>query len=177
MDLSRQLAIEARAVFENLRGGAITESLCGFAIYTCDEADGVDIAANTVEKIEEKISKFRGIKDRSSEKFAYKWYTTEWAYEGGHYCSFKNTHEIIERLFEEKGPDARTIVIQSMIESLEILNNDGVFDVPAGRESLIVLASITNSEDDEWIMLESLKRANPEKIYENYLREKEVTWR
>ncbi len=174
MELSKLLADEAKIAFSRMASEYSDVELCGFALYSDDSAQWVDIAANTKQHLNVRIGELKETKYRASEEFAQKWYTTEWSFEGGYADCFSAFDNAIAELVSNVGEEqVRLAVIEAMVDALKALRDESFFESLVASSHFIVLTSLTDSEDDEDLMERSVKLLNPNEVYSEFVREKE----
>ncbi|QDV17173.1 hypothetical protein Pan153_18080 [Gimesia panareensis] len=172
MTLSKLLAAEAKTAFQHLIANVPENDIYGFALFTDDSAQGIDVAANTQTHLLQSTGELRNSRYQAAEVFSLKWYTTEWQYEGGYAEHFSKSDEAIRRLFQEQGEEARVEVFQAMIEALRSLRGEAFFESITECEKTVVLVSVTDSEDDEELMICSVHDLNTKGVYEEFIDEK-----
>lgn len=173
MKLSMLLTAEAKTAFKHLVRNAPENDFYGFALFTDDSAQGIDIAANTQTHLLQSTTDLRNSRYQAAEAFSLKWYTTEWQYEGGYAEHFPESDEEIRRMFLEKGEAARVEVFQAMLESLKSLRDESFFESLTECDKTVVLVSVTDSEEDEELMIRSVHDLNSKSVYEEFIDEKE----
>ncbi len=171
------LLSEAREAFGIASEEHSGESVCGFALYTDDSALGVDIALNTREALGKKLARVRPGKYAKSGAFAAKWYTTEWAYEGGMAGAFAQTAGALAATAPDDADENayrgfRRHLCDTMIKVLQALDGEGVFTRHLLKSELVLQIAITDSELAEYYMRESIRRLNSPRVYEHFLSER-----
>lgn len=163
---------EAKAAFEHLMSDHPGESYCGFALFTDDSVTGVDVSINTQGHVGRQLAKPRSAKRRAAEEFAIRWYSTEWFVEGGYAESFTETDKEIELIRKSVGSRTRSEVLEAMIGTLKKLVEEGFFRSRAEDGDYIVLASISDSDYDEDLMIRSIRELNSDREYNRFVDEK-----
>ncbi len=171
--LAEVIARELPFAIKHLLNEIHAETPYGFCLYTDDSATGIDLAINTIERFKMKTSR------RKYESFEYYWYSTEWEIEGGAYVFFEKTHEFIEGIEPDWEHDSqksidqfRETVFESMFLGLLSLVDSGFFESISQIHGKVIQVCITDSEDDERVREDSIKKLNPPEVVEKYLKEK-----
>ena len=163
--LREQLTSDSREAFSAALAKIGAETVYGFAIYTDDSAVGFDVALNSTQSLDLANSRPRSV------PFENRWYTISWAYEGGYAAHLDSSSSIAENLAPANN-DAydsfRANVFQCMIDALAALKRDGFFQSLTDADQLILQVAVTDSEDDDELMDNSIRKLNSDSICKLY---------
>jgi hypothetical protein len=172
IQLQATITKEARSAFDVLHSKAESEQLYGFALYTDDSALGLDAAVNSIEAVQRKLTSPR------ADSFAAYWYTIEWAYEGGVVDFFAASNELLAKLAPATNTESdydqfRHNVYNSMIHAMQDLARSAYFEQFAKPAATVLQIAITDSDDDEHYMNESIRALNADTVYLDFIQQKE----
>jgi len=171
LELYKILANETQEAFKKIAQD-IEEDIYGFGLFTDDSATYVDIAINTTDSLMANLEKLKNPRQKKLYGFEYKWYTTQWHYEGGFSNLFPKTNELMGQ--DDTSSD-KTNVFESLIKALKLLRSQDVFKSNFDDKEIILMISISDSQYDEEYMERSIKELNTKAIYEEYLKDRKDT--
>lgn len=168
-DLTTDIVNATRDAFEQLIQKHPDEHFYAFILYTDSDCFTVLPAANSIEKLEEKLKRLEVSSDESAE---FKWISAEWEYEAAYDDKFYPIWKFLEQeslknKSEEDFAQFKDKVHHCMIEALRSLDDEGFF---GDRRNDLILY-ISSSDDEEFFELEneSAKRLNSQEKYLNFM--------
>ena len=178
--LRSRIAEASAQTFRALRNAHPAESFYAFALYTTDDAVGVNPSANsdgayrnTVDRetAEEATTKFlesNGISLSASLLGDHRWSPYDWQYD----CAESEGFNIVNVLINNEGTgfydehDAlgfekfKAGILASMVLGLQDASAAGAFGIGAARDPVTLFCSVASSEEAIWFEEDSAKRLN-----------------
>lgn len=170
-DLESKIYTLSKKAFSNFLDVYSHESFYAFALYTDSSAMTVCLAANSLEKLGEKLDKEEEA-DKTDDVVSYfKWTSSEWAYEAFEGDAFADLNHALRSDNERDEFDTfRQRLIQSMINALGSLAKEDFFKKEYRAGDLIVFVTITDDDAAESIENESARLLNTENRAETFLK-------
>lgn len=169
--LTEKILAASRISFSDLMKQKKDESFYAFILYTDGDCYTVLPSANSVEKLDEKLTR-RGVDD-PKRAAGYRWSIGEWAYEAWKDDAFEQICEDLSAASQaaceaDTFPEFKQQVHASMIKALSLLDEEGFFG--ARRDAAVIF--ISSSDYDESIDLEnrSAKILNPPEVYAAFVK-------
>jgi len=170
-DITDKIVNAAKYSFSKIIENIPNETIYAFILYTDEDCYTILPAANSLEKLKEKM-----LENENGDPISLaecKWSSAEWAYEAAHADKFV---EISRALSEASGKavksgnfnDFKARTHHCMINALQRMDKENFFD--NRRDGLILY--ISSSDHDESIKIEdfSAKKLNSKQKYEPFLR-------
>lgn len=191
--LLRQRIVEAsRQTFDAVRTAHPDETFYVFALYTVDDAVGINpsvnseqayqraVAKQTADEARRKWLESHGISFTASLVGDQRWSAYEWAYECAESDRFEAVNELINNrgmaFYDEDDPMGfvkfKAGVFASMVLALRDLNEKGYFGKGVSRDSLTVFCSVPSSDCTVWFEQDSALRLNPPKVFQTFASER-----
>lgn len=166
--LTLDVANAAKKSFARLISTHDNESFYAFSLYTDSSAMTVLAAANSLQKLEQKVSSSSPLTPQ--DEAYYKWATSEWGYEAIDAQQFKEISTALRgsqdrkdfSCFKEKLIDCLTKALHCFKESPEFKKNSPV-------NKVFFFVSVTDDDNFECIENETAKILNNEELYNEFL--------
>ncbi|WP_373233277.1 DUF4303 domain-containing protein [Cohnella sp.] len=173
-EVTTKIYESTKRAFGDLMHSRADEQFYAYALYTDSSAMTVVPAANSVQGLERR---FTEEEDKSAASLAYyKWATSEWFYEAWQDDEFSHiSDELRDYLFSSNFSDQndedqyRKRVLQSMIEALKKLDDEGFFGEGEAREKLVLFITLTDDDSAEAVENESAQILNSASAYEKFV--------
>ncbi len=195
-NLLRQRITEAsRQTFDAVWAAHKDEAFYDFALYTVDDAVGINpsmnseqaykraVAKQTADEQHRKWLESNGISFTASLLGDQRWSAYEWAYECAESDGFDAVNALINNrgmgFYEEDDPMGfvkfKAGVFASMVLALRDLNEQGLFGKGRARDSLTVFCSVPHSGCTAWFERDSARRLNPPTVFQTFANER-IKW-
>ena len=165
-----------------LRNQYPSEHFYAFAIYTDGDFTAPEPAANSVERLNDKLQ--RNADTNGKERCMFKWYPGEWAHSGDGRHVVHRAWDAFDEIEEPDGPepwdDEELEGINSQfakrlaatVDALRQLSDEGVFG--EGETRMTVFCAIMDHPESGWVECESAKRINPPDVFERFVQEQRM---
>jgi len=167
-NLTNKIIDAAKYSFLKLIDDHPNETIYAFIIYTDEDCYTILPAANSLEKLKEKVLESGNEGQINSAE--YKWSSAEWAYESAYDEKFSAICKILSEQAGKTGsfPDFKKNVHRCMIAALKRMDEENFFG--HRRENLMLY--ISSSDHDESIKMEneSAKQLNSKQKYDAFLK-------
>jgi len=163
----------ARATFSLWREQNPNDQFYAFALYTDDSAEGATPAANSQQSLERCLHRYQSrsrqlaVRQMPFVRFC----PDEWMYHGGVASDWEAIWERNATLGDVDDDSFRTYkdqMLETMILTLQDLDTQRFFGVGAERESVTLMVWITDSSEAVKWWVRSIRRLNPEKVFERF---------
>ena len=193
--LRRRIAEASRQTFDAVRSSHANETFYGFAVYTIDDAVGINPSTNSEQAYQRAES--RVMADESQKQWLeshrislpafllgdYRWSAYSWEYECSESDGFEAVNKLINNhgggFYDEDDPMGfakfKAGVFASMVLALGDLNEQGYFGKGHAREFLTVFCSVPHSGCTAWFEEDSARRLNPPGVYKTFQAER-IKW-
>jgi hypothetical protein len=172
--LRREIADATRRTFTALREQHPGETFYAFALCTDDDAGTIFPAANSEEGLRRRAEEYAAEGDESIETWMeeLRWVPDDWDFGDNEAAHFEGVQQMIDiRWFLKQGKKAnerrRQEVLQTFVEALKDVDQDGLFGQDTQREGITVLLWITDPDDEEQL-LEWARELNPDAAFERF---------
>ncbi|MFA0921869.1 hypothetical protein ALP73_00785 [Pseudomonas coronafaciens pv. garcae] len=173
-NLESQVYTLSKKAFFNLLNDHLDERFYAFAMYTDSSAMTICLAANSLEKLNEKIDEEdeEDEEDKTDEAISYfKWTTSEWAYEAFEGDAFAEINRALRN--DKERNEFNTFsenLITSMTNVLALLVNEDFFKKKPIIDGAVVFVTITDDDAAQSIENISAKLLNTEDTSQTFLK-------
>src|SRR5262245_40326903 len=189
-EIRDRLRREARQAYLDFRRSRPDETIYAFGLYTDDDALNAHSIGNTEEAHEKAVSRNPGdgMFDRLSSVLRYRWSPAEWkgiyseefpAPDNGQddgpdpWEELQDGSSFAEAWRSITGRDHRDFrrnMFRAMVDALRLLDGESLFGTDRDREKVILFISLSDSEDEGFLEIESAKLLNPRRATRRALR-------
>jgi hypothetical protein len=193
--LRERIADASRRSFDAVRAAHRGETFYAFALYTVDDAVGVNSSMNSEQAYQRAVAKHEadeshrtwlqshGISFKDSLLGDHRWSAYDWAYE----CAESDGFDAVNELVNNRGmgffdrndsmgfASFKAGVFASMVLALRDLIEEGFFVKDNARESLTIFCSVPHSACTFWFEQDSARRLNPPEVFQRFASER-IMW-
>jgi len=193
--LRQRIVKAARQTFDAVRAAHRDEAFYVFALYTVDDAVGINpsmnseqayqraVARETADDQHRKWLESHGISFTASLLGDQRWSAFDWAYE----CAESNGFDAVNKLINNRGMGFydkedpmgfvkfKAGVFAAMVLALRDLDEQDHFGKGVARDSLTVFCTVPHSGCTEWFEQDTARRLNPPKVFQTFFNER-INW-
>jgi len=185
-EIRDRLCREARQAFLDFRRSRPGETIYVFGLYADDDALGAHSIGNTEEAYKRAASRDPGdgMFGRMSSMLSYRWSAAEWPnIYSEEFPAPDREPDAGERLQEgsdfaegwrsisgKNHQEFRRNMFRAMVDALRLLDGESLFGTGQDREKVILFISLSDSEDEGFLEIESAKLLNPRRAMRRALR-------
>jgi len=185
-EIRDRLRREARQAYLDFRRSRPDETIYVFGLYTDDDALNAHSIGNTEEAYEKAISRNPGdgMFGRLSSVLSYRWSPAEWpGIYSEDFPAPDEEQDASERLQEGSSfaeawrsisgkdhQEFRRNMFRAMVDALRLLDGESLFGTGRDREKVILIISLSDSEDEGFLEIESAKLLNSRRATRRALR-------
>lgn len=173
--LRRELSIAARLSFQAFREEAPDEQFYAFALFTSDDAEGANTAANTEEGFQRALQYYArewpSVLERGCEG-EIRYSPGEWAYDGagGDAEQWTKVWQMNDALKKDLDFYAFKLqLLETMVLSLHDLDQEGFFGAGEERDKITLMIAMGDLDLGRRKWVQSVKRLNPASVFERFI--------